>query len=72
MRCRLCESTNQYRFIGEMGIRFPGLRNIDKPTVWVFPKLIVCLHCGLAEFVLPEGQLNELCLLGGGDVAASA
>jgi hypothetical protein len=55
-------------FIGEMGIRSPGLKNIDKPTVWVFPQLIVCLDCGTAEFVVPE---TELCLLAKRDAAAA-
>jgi hypothetical protein len=42
------------------GIRSPGLKNIDKPTVWVFPQLIVCLDCGTAEFVVPETELRLL------------
>ena len=51
-----------------MGIHFLGLKNIDKPVVWVFPKLVVCLDCGTAEFVLPDA---ELCLLAKGDAAAA-
>jgi len=47
-------------FTAEIGVHFPGLKNIDKPTVWVFPELVVCLYCGLAEFVILE---TELCLL---------
>jgi len=43
-----------------MGIRSPGLKGIDKPTVWVFPELIICLDCGKAEFVVPEVELREL------------
>ena len=60
MPCKSCESANQKKFIGEMGIRSPGLKNIDKPTVWVFPQLIVCLDCGTAGFVVPEAELNQL------------
>jgi hypothetical protein len=60
LRCRSCESATQKKFIGEMGIRSPGLKNIDKPTVWVFPELIVCLDCGRAQFVVPENELGEL------------
>jgi hypothetical protein len=59
-------------FIGEMGIRSPGLKNIDKPTVWVFPRLIVCLDCGTSEFVVPENKLGELRRLTEGDALASA
>jgi len=58
--CRLCGSTTLREFTAEMGVHFPGLKNIDKPTVWVFPKLVVCLHCGLAEFVIFETELRLL------------
>jgi hypothetical protein len=42
-----------------MGICFPGLKNIDRP-VWVFPELIICLDCGMAEFNVPEAELRQL------------
>jgi hypothetical protein len=51
-----------------MGIHFPGLKNIDKSVVWVFPDLVVCLDCGAAEFVVPEAQLR---VLAKGDAAAA-
>jgi hypothetical protein len=60
MPCKSCLSVNQSKFTGEMGIHFPGLKNIDKPVVWVFPELIVCLDCGTAEFVVPEAELRQL------------
>jgi hypothetical protein len=68
MRCKSCGSVNLKKFIGEMGIRSPGLENIDKPAVWVFPVLIVCLDCGIAEFAVPEAELRGLAK---GDAAAS-
>jgi len=67
MECSSCGSVNQSKFIAEMGIHFPGLRNIDKPVVWVFPKLIVCLDCGTAEFVVSKDKLAELLRLTKGD-----
>jgi hypothetical protein len=51
-----------------MGIRSPGLKGLDKPIVWVFPELIVCLNCRMAEFVVPEAEL--LVLAKGGAAAA--
>lgn len=60
MPCKSCGSASQRKFIGEMGIRSPGLKNIDKPTAWVFPELIVCLDCGTAEFVVPTPELRRL------------
>jgi hypothetical protein len=43
-----------------MAIHFRGLKNIDKPVVWVFSELIVCLDCGTAEFAVPEAELRQL------------
>jgi hypothetical protein len=50
MRCKSCGSVNQKKSSAEMGIHFLGLKNIDKPVVWVFPEVVVCLDCGAAEF----------------------
>ena len=68
MKCRSCGSVNRQMFIGEMGIRSPGLKGLDKPVVWVFPELIVCLDCGAAEFVVAEAELR---VLAKGDAAAA-
>jgi hypothetical protein len=43
-----------------MGIQFSGLENIDKPTVWVSPEIVVCLDCGTAEFAVPQAELRVL------------
>lgn len=66
MACRSCGSENQREFGAEINIHFPGLKGLDKPTVWVFPKLVVCLDCGLTQFTLPETELRLL----GADAAA--
>ena len=58
--CKSCGSNWQKKFIAEMGIHFPGLKNIDKPVVWVFPEVVVCLDCGTAEFAVAEAELREL------------
>jgi hypothetical protein len=60
MGCRSCESENRKKFVGEIGIRSPGLKNIDQPIVFIFPELSVCLDCGTAEFVVPEAELSQL------------
>jgi hypothetical protein len=51
-----------------MGLHFRGLKNIDKPIVWIFPELVVCLDCGNAEFAVPKAELHLLAK----DEAASA
>jgi hypothetical protein len=68
MPCKSCGSANQSKFAAEISIHFPGLKSIDKPVVWVFPELVVCLDCGTAEFAVPEGELH---VLAKGDAAAA-
>jgi hypothetical protein len=58
--CPSCGSVNQSRFPTEMAIHFPGVKNVNKPTVLVFPEVLVCLDCGVSEFTVPE---TELCVL---------
>jgi hypothetical protein len=36
------------------------MKGIDYPTVWLFPKLVVCLDCGFTEFLIPETELQRL------------
>ena len=60
MSCKGCHSNNQSAFNGEIAIHFPGLKGLDKPIVWVFPKLAVCLECGFTEFTIPERELSVL------------
>lgn len=60
MSCRGCQSANQRTFPTEMNIHFPGLKDSDKPTVWAFPELLVCLDCGFAELRLQEKECRVL------------
>jgi hypothetical protein len=63
MSCKSCYSSNQSHFGAEMGIRFMGLMNLDKPAVWLFPQLLVCMDCGFAEFNVPEAERERLVAL---------
>ena len=60
MRCRLCQSASLTTLSAEMGIHFPGMKNLDKPVVWVFPSLLTCLDCGFTEFVIPVKKREEI------------
>jgi hypothetical protein len=60
MTCKGCQSDKQSAFNGEIAIHFPGLEGLNKSIVWVFPKLVVCLHCGFAEFAVPQRELQVL------------
>jgi hypothetical protein len=43
-----------------MNLHFNGPENLEKPPVWVFPEVVICLDCGLAEFDVPEPELRIL------------
>jgi hypothetical protein len=60
MVCKGCHSGQQRVFNTETAIHFPGLENLNKNIVWVFPKVMVCLHCGFTEFAVPERELQVL------------
>ena len=57
MRCKSCGSENVAKFTAEVAIHFRGLKNLDKPHVFVFPEVTVCFDCGFAEFLVPEREL---------------
>jgi len=60
MDCKQCGSENRRTFNGEVAIHFGGLQGLNKPIVWVFPKVVVCCDCGLTEFTVPEKELAVL------------
>jgi hypothetical protein len=60
MSCKSCQSERQSTFNAEIGLHFPGLAGLNKPIVWVFPKVLVCLDCGFTEFAVPIGELRVL------------
>lgn len=60
MCCLSCASDNETELAAEMIIHFSGIRNLDKPGVWVFPNLLVCLNCGFSRFTVPETELPLL------------
>ena len=64
MGCRSCGSANQTEFTAEIDIHVPGLRNLDKRPVLVYPKLLVCLECGFTQFTIPEAELQCLAAQG--------
>ena len=60
MSCLLCGSGNEAELTGEIVIHFSGLKNLDKPDVWVFPKLFVCLDCAYSHFTVPQRELDSI------------
>jgi len=60
MSCKSCGSDSAGRFPAEIAIHLSGLKNLEKPHVWMFPMLVVCLNCGYTEFAIPEHDLRPL------------
>ncbi len=60
MSCKSCQTEHQRTLNGELAIHFPGFEGLDKPIVFVFPKLLVCLNCGFTEFAISETELRRL------------
>ena len=60
MSCKSCQSQNRRNLYGELAIHFPGVEGLTKPIIWVFPKLVVCLDCGVTELTIPEPELRRL------------
>ena len=70
MVCVRCGSNDPQEFGAEINLHFPGRAVLDNPGVLVFPTVLICLHCGFAEFRLAEDQLRQLATEGGEDSAA--
>lgn len=60
MACKVCGSADQGNFRAEINLHFPGIANLNRPSVLVFPELLVCLACGFAEFTMSDDQLRKL------------
>jgi hypothetical protein len=60
MSCPACASEEQVDFSAEMIIHFSGLKNLNKPGVWLFPKVLICSDCGYSRFSVPEEELTLL------------
>ena len=60
MSCPACQSLREQSFNGEVAIHFPGVDGLNKPIVWVFPELSICLDCGKTQFTIPERELEVL------------
>ena len=60
MICKRCSSKDLSIFNTEMNLHFSGRQGLDMASVWAFPKVRVCLNCGLAEFDVPDRELRML------------
>ena len=58
--CKSCGATNQNSLSAEMAIHVPGIENLDRPTLWVFPRIVVCMNCGFSEFFISKDKLQSV------------
>lgn len=58
--CKSCKSPNLTELEAEMNIHFAALRSLDQPSIFAFPKLVVCLDCGLTESIMSDEELRQL------------
>jgi len=58
--CKSCGTPKRFTFTSEIAIRFAGVEGLTEPIVFAFPEMTICLDCGLAEFVIPERELEVL------------
>jgi hypothetical protein len=68
MSCRSCSSNNRAEYDAEVNIHLPKDR--DKAAVLVYPRFVVCLDCGVADFTIPEAELRQLWERGAASMAA--
>ncbi len=60
MTCLSCQSVKQAELTAEMLIHFPGRKHLDKPGVFLFPRLMVCLDCGFSGFTVAKTELGSI------------
>ena len=60
VECASCSSKKQCKLNAELAFHIAGLQGLDKPIVWAFPEVLVCLNCGFAEFALADSPLKKL------------
>jgi hypothetical protein len=58
--CNSCASDNLAEFDSEMNIHFSGVRSLDKPSIFAFPKIMICLNCGSLRSTLSAEELRIL------------
>ena len=60
MSCSRCLSLHQTELNSEINLHFRSLPNLGEPGIFVFPQVLVCLDCGLSEFVIEKRELAQI------------
>ena len=60
MACVLCGSSNEAEFPTEMAFHFSGVHALDKPGIFVYPKVMVCTDCGFPGLQRRKSERAQL------------
>jgi hypothetical protein len=60
MLCSSCQSSNLAEFPSELLIHFSARKHLNNPGILVFPRLSVCLDCGVLRTTVPAPELALL------------
>jgi hypothetical protein len=60
LRCTVCSAGNLAEYSTQISVHFIGFKNLARPAILVFPKILVCLNCGFSRLTIPEGELRVL------------
>ena len=59
-RCSACGSTNQMELAAEINFHFPFREGPSEVFLFGFPKMAVCLECGVLVSRLSDTELGQL------------
>ena len=58
--CKSCGSQTVSSFDTEINIHFLGTKGTDRPSVFAFPMIEICMNCGHMESALSAAELRLL------------
>ena len=58
--CGSCGSNNLTEFDTQLNLRRLPLNGLNKPILCAFPKIVLCLYCGFAQFQFSDAELQRL------------
>ncbi len=60
MACTVCLSRNQVEMNTEINIHYSGPADYGDPGIFLYPKVMVCLDCGVSQFIVGEDDLAQI------------
>ena len=60
MKCVSCASSDLAQFNSEILLHFSGITNLNNSGALMFPKVSLCLECGLATFAISASERRAL------------